>query len=196
MSASFATGSPIGVRLTASGWNLVGQVVVPLVPGRYRLSVTLRNAAGKAILRRIVLPFTPTIVSVQGPYRVRFDAPATLAIADRSVSFGVTNTGTEQWVLPSRPGTKGIGDAQGGGERTIAEWLFADGRTTPAGGSYLFLAPGASATVALPLAQVPAGAIALRLDLVGPDGTRISDLGGRPTIIPLTPTASPAQNPT
>lgn len=194
--APFVTGSPTGVRVTARGWRLVAQVVVPIVPGRYRLTVVLRDAAGKPILRRIVKPFTPTIVSVQGPYRVSFAAPATLGIADRSVSFGVANIGTGTWAVPSGTSTTRIGDSAASAPQVIADWLFADGSTMVAGGVTLDLAPGGSVTVALPLGNVPTDAVALRLDLVGPDGTRVSELGGRATIIPLTPTTSPARNPT
>lgn len=185
------TGGRKGVVLRASGWNLSAQVAVPTEPGRYRLTVTLRDGRGRAIGRKTALPFLSAIVSVAGPYRVSFDTPATLPMSDPGVTFGVTNTGTAPWLGT----TNRIGGPLASSPHVVADWLFLDGTTKSAGRVYLDLQPGASVTVALPLTNVPTGATALRLDVAGPTGSLISEQGGRPTLIPI-PQPSPLQKPT
>ena len=195
VSAPIVTGSPKGAPLTPGDWNLHARIVLPAAPGRYRLTVTLRDRSGKVIGPRSVRPFLPMIVSVGGPYQAAFDAPTSIAMADRGVSFGVTNTGAAAWLAPSDPGgTQRSGAPSASAPHVVADWLFADGHADPGGAVYLELDRGAIATVALPLSPAPSGAIALRLDLIGPDGGRFSAQGGRATLIPLGATGA-AQNP-
>ncbi|MEA2630174.1 MAG: hypothetical protein QOE66_393 [Chloroflexota bacterium] len=185
VSAPIVTGSPKGAPLIGGDWNLHTRIVAPTAPGRYRLTLTLRDRSGRAIGPRLVKPFLPMIVSVGGPYQATFDGPQSLAMGDRILAFGVTNTGRAAWVASAgQVGTQRSGPAASA-PHVIADWLFADGHTDPAGGVDLDLAPGVTATVALPLLVAPSGAIALRLDLIGPDGGRFSEQGGRATIIPL-----------
>lgn len=184
------TGGRKGVVLRASGWNLSTQVVVPTEPGRYRLTVTLRDSRGRAIGHKTIQPFVSTVVSVSGPYRVSFNAPATLPITDPAFTFGVTNVGTVPWLAT----TDRIGGPLASSPHVVADWLFADGTTRSAGSVYLGLQPGASATVALPLTTVPAGAMFVRLDLAVANGGLVSELGGRETLIPLTQ-PNPVQKP-
>ncbi len=186
-SAPIVTGSPKGSPLTPGAWNLHTRIVVPTEPGRYRLTLTLRDRSGKRIGPRTVAPFLPMIVSVQGPYRATFDAPDAIAMADRVLSLSVTNTGPAAWTAPTRAVTQRSSGPLATMARVEADWLFADGHASPAGGVSLDLAPGVTAFVALPLLIAPPGATSLRLDLVGPDGRRASELGGRPTLIPLGP---------
>ena len=179
------TGSPKGAPLTPGQWNLHTRIVAPTAPGRYRLTLTLRDRTGKAIGPRTVRPFLPMIVSVGGRYQATFDAPTSIAMGDRVLSFGVTNTGRAPWVVPSDSSTTlRTGIPTTSAPHIFADWLFADGHADPAGDVYLDLDPGVMATMALPLAAAPAGA-ALRLDLIGPDGGRFSEQGGRATLIPL-----------
>jgi hypothetical protein len=194
-SAPIVTGSPQGSALIPGAWNLHTHIVLPSAPGRYRLTLTLRDRSGKVIGPRTVRPFLPMIVSVGGPYQAAFDAPTNIAMADRGVSFGITNTGAAAWVASSGPGgTQRSGVPSASAPHVVADWLFADGHADPAGAVYLALDPGAIATVALPLSPAPDGAIALRLDLIGPDGGRFSEQGGRATLIPLGSTGT-AQDP-
>lgn len=180
------TGSPKGAPLTPGDWNLHTRIVAPTAPGRYRLTLTLRDRTGKVIGPRTVRPFLPMIVSVGGPYQATFDASQSIDMGDRGVSFGVTNSGRAAWVAPADPGTtQRRGVPTGSAPHVLADWLFADGHAEPAGDIYLNLAPGVKATVALPLAAAPPGAVALRLDLIGPDGGRFSEQGGRATVIPV-----------
>jgi hypothetical protein len=184
--APIVTGSPKGAPLIGGDWNLHTRIVAPTAPGRYRLTLTLRDRTGKAIGARAVRPFLPMIVSVGGPYQATFDAPRSIALGDRVMSFGVTNTGRAPWVAASdEGGTQRSGVLAASATHVVADWLFPDGHADPAGDLSLDLAPGVTATVALPLPLAPAGATALRLDLIGPDGGRLSEQGGRATLIPL-----------
>lgn len=194
---SFVIGSHKGTLLTAAGWALSTKVNVPTAPGRYRLTVTFHNAAGRAIGARSVRPFTPLIVSVGGPYRVHFTTPAAIPFGSaQTVAVGVANIGSAPWVQTRAPAaTRTSGVAVLTGPRMLAEWVYADGSTMAAGSLYLELKPGASTIVNLPLSKVPSGATGLRLDLVDPSGTRVSDEGGRAVTITVTPTATPLQAP-
>ena len=194
---SFLLGSAKGTPLTAAGWALSANVNVPTTPGRYRLTVTFHNAAGRAIGARSVRPFTPIIVSVGGPYRVHFAAPAAIPFGGaQTVAIGLTNIGAAPWVQTRLPAAaRSAGATTLSGPRVVAEWVYADGSSTAAGSFYLELKPGASTIVNLPLSKVPSGATGLRLDLVDPSGARVSDEGGRSVTIPVTPTATPIQAP-
>ena len=185
VSAPIVTGSPKGAPLLSGDWNLHARIVAPTAPGRYRLTLTLRDRTGKAIGPRLVRPFLPMIVSVGGPYQATFDAPQRLGMGDRVLSFGVTNTGRAAWVAPADQGGTQRNGPAASAPHVIADWLFADGHTDPAGDVDLDLAPGVTATMALPLSLAPPDAVALRLDLIGPDGGRFSEQGGRATLIPL-----------
>jgi hypothetical protein len=194
---SIATGGRKGVRLVAVGWALATKVTVPTIPGRYRLTVTFHTDAGKAIGSRSVRPFAPVIVSVGGPYRVRFATPASIPFGGaQTVPVGVANVGAAPWILTVRPTVlRSSGVSVLSGPRVLAEWVYADGSTTTAGNTYLDLKPGASTVVNLSLPKVPSGAIGIRLDLVDPNGGRVSDEGGRPATISVTPIATPLQAP-
>jgi hypothetical protein len=186
VAAPVVTGSPKGAPLTPGEWNLHTRIVAPTAPGRYRLTLTLRDRTGKAIGPRAVPPFLPMVVSVGGPYQATFDAPTSIAMGDRVLSFGVTNSGRAAWVAPVDSGTtQRSGIPVASAPHVIVDWVFPDGHADPAGDLHLELAPGLTATVALPLPIAPAGATALRLDLIGPDGGRFSEQGGRATLIPV-----------
>ncbi len=190
-SASLVTSGRMGMVLRPTGWDLVAKVNLPTEPGRYRLTMALRNARGRAISPKNVPAFKPMIVSIAGPYRVGFDAPEALELGDHAVTFGVTNTGRAAWVLTAGR----VGGPLATSPHLVADWTFPDRSTTPAGTVFVELEPGASATVALPLSAMPVGATGLRLDLVGPDGRPISEHGGRPTVIPILTTGA-TQKPT
>src|SRR6185295_12669626 len=95
-SSSLVTSGRMGMVLRPTGWDLVAKVNLPTEPGRYRLTMALRNARGRPISPKNVPAFKPMIVSIAGPYRVGFDAPPTLSPGDRAVTFGVTNTGRSE----------------------------------------------------------------------------------------------------
>jgi hypothetical protein len=190
-SPSIGTSGRMGMVLRPTGWDLVAKVNLPTEPGRYRLTMALRNARGRAISPKNVPAFKPIIVSIAGPYRVGFDAPKALELGDRAVTFGVTNTGRAAWVVT----TGRVGGPLATSPHLVADWVFPDRSSTPAGTVYVELDPGASATVALPLTAMPAGATGLRLDLVGPDGRPVSERGGRPTVVPILTTGA-TQKPT
>jgi hypothetical protein len=179
-----------GMTLWPAGWVLIAKLNLPTEPGRYRLALSLRDGRGRAVSPKNG-PFIPIIVSIAGPYRVGFDAPPTLSPDDRAVAFGVTNTGRAPWVVM----TGRVGGPLATSPHLVADWVFPDRSSTPAGTVYVELEPGASATIALPLKAMPAGATGLRLDLVGPDGRPISERGGRPTVIPILTTGA-TQKPT
>lgn len=191
MSSSLVTSGKKGMVLRPTGWDLVARVNLPTEPGRYRLTLALRNDRGKLFSPKNVPPFKPIIVSVAGPYRVGIDAPEALELGDRAVTFGVTNTGRAAWVVT----TGRVGGPLATSPHLVADWVFPDRSTTPAGTVFVGLDPGASATIALPLTTMPAGATGLRLDLVGPDGRPISERGGRPTVVPILTTGA-TQKPT
>ena len=185
-SSSLVTSGRMGMVLRPTGWDLVAKVNLPTEPGRYRLTMALRNARGRPISPKNVPAFKPIIVSIAGPYRVGFDAPEALQLGDRAVTFGVTNTGRAGWVVT----TGRVGGPLATSPHLVADWMFPDRSTTPAGTVFVELEPGASATIALPLTTMPAGATGLRLDLVGPDGRPIYERGGRPTLIPILTTGA------
>jgi hypothetical protein len=190
-SPSIGTSGRMGMVLRPTSWDLVAKVNLPTEPGRYRLTLALRNARGRAISPKNVPAFKPIIVSIAGPYRVGFDTPATLSLGDRAVTFGVTNTGRADWAV-----TTGLaGRPLATSPHLVADWMFPDRSSTPAGTVYVDLEPGATATIALPLTAMPAGATGLRLDLMGPDGRPLAERGGRPAVIPILTTGA-TQKPT
>ena len=160
---------------------------LPKEPGRYRLTMALRNARGRPISPKNVPAFKPIIVSIAGPYRVGFDAPE------------APGTGRSSGhVRRDEHRTSGVDRHDRSGRRR--RWQRAR-ISWPTGCSPIEAArrrvrstsqlrPGASASVALPLTAMPTGATGLRLDLVGPDGRPISERGGRPTVVPILTTAA------
>jgi hypothetical protein len=191
-SPSIVTSGRMGMALRSRGWDLITKVNLPKEPGRYRLTLALRNGRGsRPISPKNVPAFKSIIVSVTGPYQVGFEAPAKLSVDDRAVTFGVTNAGTADW----GGATGGVGGPSATGPHLMAVWVFPDRSSTPAGTVYVDLEPGASAMIVLPLTAMPAGATGLRLDLVGPDGRPIAERGGRATLIPIQ-TIGATQKPT
>jgi hypothetical protein len=164
----------------APGQSVTTAVIVgaPVQPGTYSVKVDLVRE-GIAWLSSYGV--APAIIALQDveDYRAAFQIGATqVSRAAPTISVTVTNTSIATW------------STSGGSVVDLSShWLGADGRVLSWDGPRAALggalAPGASATVSLPLAAPPSGAAALVVDLVA-EGLRWFGAGSaRPiTLVP------------
>jgi hypothetical protein len=164
----------------APGQSVTATVIVnaPATPGTYTVKVDLVREGIAWLSSYGVAAATVALQDIED-YRAAFQITATqVSRAAPAISVAVTNTSITTW-SSSGPNLIDLS----------SHWLAADGRVlswdgprAPLGAS---LAPGASATVNLPLAAPPAGATTLVVDLVA-EGLRWFGAGSpRPvTLVP------------
>jgi hypothetical protein len=164
----------------AAGQVVTTSVIVnaPVKPGMYIVKVDLVREGVAWLSSYGVAPATIALQDIED-YRAAFQIAATeVSRAAPAISVTVTNTSITTW---SNTGPN-IVDLS-------SHWYAADGSVLswdgPRAALGVALAPGASATVTLPLAPPPAGATTLVVDLVA-EGLRWFGAGSprRITLVP------------
>lgn len=169
-SGEVLVGAPTAVTLSEAG--LVGELILPSVPGRYRLELDLRTAGDQPAA---IGPPPAVELDVLGELGARYLLPASM-VADAGgqvvVDVAVTNIGTQAWEAAT----------------LTARWTTAEGTELGSGSPHAVAAlsaePGrsqlATATIDAP-AEV--GEYRLWVDLADPERGSLSALGVAPGVM-------------
>ncbi len=186
------------VPATIAGGAVHGAVALPPATGRYRLEVTLHDAAGVALPYAVQASIPGVVVHVGGPGAAWLDAPPSLAVnasTHTSVQVVVTNGEASAWG-GCAPEPRTLGPDVGAvcpTVRLVGRWVALEGTGTAAPMSLDLDVPAATARMTWLSGRVPAepGTYLLVASLERSSGGRAPEVLGRPTTVTVLVTATP-----
>ena len=186
------------VPATIAGGAVHGAVALPPATGRYRLEVTLHDAAGVALPYAVQASIPGVVVHVGGPGAAWLDAPPSVAVTastHTSVQVVVTNGEASAWG-GCAPEPRTLGPDAGAvcpTVRLVGRWVALEGTGTAAPDEPGPGGPGRDRPDDMAVRPGPAepGTYLLVASLERSSGWRAPEVLGRPTTVTVLVTATP-----